>query len=196
MRRAIGRDHNIDEVARRAAHGDRHAFGLLCGAIEADIWRYCRSILRDHAAAQDATQETFARIVAGIRRYRGDAPVKVWALVIARRVCFEAIGKLARAPIPIDPQQHDLPARASERLAVDDVELLDELPDADRAAFVLTQLLGFSYADTAVVCDAPIGTIRSRVHRARCELARHWTESHTKRHTHNARTQGGRDGHY
>lgn len=85
--------------------------------------------------------------MAGIRRYRGDAPSKVLALVIARRVCFDAISKRDFDPMPIDLQQYDLPAcPQGERLAVDDAALLDELADDDRRRGTAPEhLLGLSY---------------------------------------------------
>ncbi len=176
----------LDAVARRAARGDRYAFGLLCAAIETDIWRYSRSVLRDHTSAEDATQETFARIVTAIRRYRGDAPVRVWALVIARRVCSDTIRRRDRHTLLVDdrPDPSYQPSTSIHRGRLTDAEqasLLDQLDDDDRTAFVLTQLLGFSYAETADIAAVPIGTVRSRVHRARNRLAALWTE--TNEHT-------------
>lgn len=175
-------DPELQLAARRAAAGDRHAFGVLCATIEGDIWRYCRSVLRDTGAAEDATQETFARIVTAIRRYRGEAPVRVWALVIARRVCSDAIRRRDRSVVPSGPQR-DEPALPSAwmhggRLTAPEHDaLLQALSPDDRTAFVVTQLLGFSYAEAAEVADVPVGTIRSRVHRARERLAELWTLS-------------------
>jgi RNA polymerase sigma-70 factor (ECF subfamily) len=172
----------LDAVAQRAARGDRYSFGLLCAAIETDIWRYCRSVLRDHTSAEDATQETFARIVTAIRRYRGDAPVRVWALVIARRVCSDTIRQRDRHNLIVDGRPHDRhhPSSSIHRGRLTDAEqtsLLDQLDNDDRTAFVLTQLLGFSYADTADITAVPVGTVRSRIHRARNRLAALWTEA-------------------
>jgi RNA polymerase sigma-70 factor (ECF subfamily) len=180
--RRITDQRELDEVARRAARGDRHAFGVLCAAIETDIWRYCRSVLRDHSSAEDATQETFARIVPAIRRYRGDAPVRVWALVIARRVCSDSIRQRNRndltlhdrSPIGHHPSSSLHRGRLS---AAEQTSLLDQLDSDDRTAFVLTQLLGFSYAETADIASTPIGTVRSRVHRARNQLATLWADA-------------------
>jgi RNA polymerase sigma-70 factor (ECF subfamily) len=176
------RRNDLEATARLAARGDRHAFGVLCATIEPDIWRYCRSVMHDHAAAEDATQETFARIVTAIRRYRGDAPVRPWALVIARRVCSEAFRRRQRTDIPVDQQRHahHHPVTHLHRGHLSSAEqdsLLDELAPDDRAAFVLTQLLGFGYAEAAEIADVPIGTIRSRIHRARDQLALLWVET-------------------
>ena len=176
-------DHrDLEGMALRAARGDRHAFGVVCATIEPDIWRYCRSVLQDHTSAEDATQETFARIVTAIRRYRGDAPVRAWALVIARRVCSETFRRRDRTDVPVDQQRHDHrhPATHLHRSHLSSAEqdsLLDELAPDDRSAFVLTRLLGFGYAEAADIADVPVGTIRSRVHRARNQLAELWAAS-------------------
>lgn len=204
-------DRELDVAARRAARGDRHSFGIVCATIEGDIWRYCRSVLRDDSAAEDATQETFARIVTAIGRYRGDAPVRVWALVIARRVCSDLIRRDARIETPSDPHRsdHTLPPASIHRGRLTSPEhdaLLHELAPDDRAAFVLTQLLGFSYDEAAEVAAVPVGTIRSRVHRARSRLADLWlaadlaghrNHDHTDRHDRYRRDprEGTSDGH-
>ena len=178
-------DHrDLEAIARLAARGDRDAFGVLCATIEPDVWRYCRSVLSDHVTAEDATQETFARIVTAIRRYRGDAPVRAWALVIARRVCSDIYRRRHRADLPVDQQHHTHrhPPTHLHRGHLSSVEqdsLLDELAPDDRSAFVLTQLLGFSYAEAAAIADVPVGTIRSRVHRARNQLAALWNDATT-----------------
>ncbi len=204
-------DRELELAARRAARGDRHAFGVVCATIEGDIWRYCRSVLRDDSAAEDATQETFARIVTAIGRYRGDAPVRMWALVIARRVCSDLIRRRARIEPPSDPHRsdHALPATSIHRgrlTAPEHDALLHELAPDDRSAFVLTQLLGFSYGEAAEVAAVPVGTIRSRVHRARSRLADLWLAAEltdngnqhpTERHDRHRRDprEGTSDGH-
>jgi DNA-directed RNA polymerase specialized sigma24 family protein len=72
-------------LARRAARGDGDAFELLCRRLQDDVWRYCRALSGDHEVALEAAQETFLRLVSAILRFRGDGPVRVFVLVIARR---------------------------------------------------------------------------------------------------------------
>jgi RNA polymerase sigma-70 factor, ECF subfamily len=171
----------VEALARRAARGDREAFALVCGAIEQDVWRYCNAVLRDPQEADDATQETFVRIVTAIRRYRGDAPVRVWACVIARRVCSERIRRAGAIAQPVDPARHEPRPAAGPSASVEAQALLDHLDADTRTAFVLTQLVGFTYQEAADIVEVPVGTIRSRVHRARSELAALWADRATDR---------------
>lgn len=123
-------------------------------------------------------QETFERAVRSLHRYRREGPAKAWLLTIARRVC-------------VDHTRRQQRRRRRERRAIDDAltggglgtviapddagrlsldALVDALDHDRRAAFVLTQVLGLQYAEAAAVLGCPIGTVRSRVARARFDL--------------------------
>jgi RNA polymerase sigma-70 factor (ECF subfamily) len=164
----------LEAAALAAASGDREAFAGLCSAIEADVWRYCWAILGERHLADEAAQETFVRAVTAIRRFRGDAPVKAWICVIARRVCFDMLRRRPRIPTPVDPALAALRCSPEPGEVVDALMLLRSLDDDVRSAFVLTQLVGLSYAEAAATAGVPVGTIRSRVHRARSQLADAW----------------------
>lgn len=165
-------DEELDDRARAAAAGDRAAFEALCRALQGDVWRYCRALGADDELAAEAAQDTFLRLVGAIRRWRGDAPVRVYTLVLARRAVAEAIRRERRhrdrAAAGADP---DRPVPGGQG-GVELTALVDALPDDLRQAFVLTQVLGLSYEQAAEVADRPIGTIRSRVFRARDRLVR------------------------
>lgn len=176
MRRRPNAADDADALARRAARGDRDAFARLCAAIEPDLWRYCHAVLRNRQEAEDATQETFLRLVTSIPRYRGDAPVRVWACVIARRVCSERLRRGALAPPAVDTARVEPRPTEGPSMHVDALALLADLDEDSRSAFVLTQLVGFSYQEAAEISDVAIGTIRSRVHRARGTLAELWAD--------------------
>lgn len=161
---------DVDAAARRAARGDGDAFEAVCRALQDDVWRYCHALTGDRELAFEAAQETFLRAVTAIRRFRGDGPVRVWLLVLARRAVAEVIRREARAPLLTaagDPPERHTPD-ATGRVAVE--QLVAALPLDLRQAFVLTQLLGLSYEDAARVADCPVGTIRSRVFRSRSRL--------------------------
>lgn len=164
-------DDELDDHARAAAAGDRVAFEVLCRALQSDVWRYCRALAGDDELAAEAAQDTFLRLVGAIRRWRGEAPVRVFTLVIARRAVARAIAQERRhrdrAARGADP---DRPV-AGAAGAVELQQLVDALPDDLRRAFVLTQVLGLPYETAADVENCPIGTIRSRVFRARERLA-------------------------
>lgn len=168
MRRSRQPPGSLEVAARAAASGDQDAFESLCVALRTDIFRYCWSLVGDEQLAEDATQETFLRATTAIRRFRGDAPVKAWLIVLARRSVGETLRRHRRAadaPLSTAPGVH------ADHAGVVALNTLIEGLDRDvRAAFVLTQLLGFSYADAAAISECPVGTIRSRVFRARDQL--------------------------
>jgi RNA polymerase sigma-70 factor, ECF subfamily len=170
-------DHNADVLASLAARGDRDAFAELCQGIHHDVWRYCWSLTGDRHLADDATQETFLRATTAIRRFRGDAPVRVWFVVLARRSVGAILERHKRTPIPAEPVH--LPVRDATGF-VDLGQLIGELTADARQAFVLTQMLGFSYADAATAMGCPVGTIRSRVFRAKVALVDAYTDAHTQ----------------
>jgi RNA polymerase sigma-70 factor, ECF subfamily len=161
-------DSDLQVAARRAADGDAEAFAALCRTLQDDIWRYCYALTGDRELAFEAAQETFLRAVTAIRRFRGDAPVRVWLLVLARRSVAGLRRRDERQPMPVhalvESVMHDQSGEVEINL------LINSLEEARRQAFVLTQMLGLSYEQAAKVAGVPIGTIRSRVFRARCEL--------------------------
>ena len=164
----------LTSLARAAGRGDRAALARLIRDTQADVWRLC-AYLVDQAVADDLTQDTYLRAIPALRKFRGDAPVRAWLLTIARRACAAEIAARGRdrrlaarlAVIP-DGTLGQPPAPPGAQAAVD--ELLAALEPDRRAAFVLTQLLGCTYAEAAAICGCPVGTIRSRVARAREDL--------------------------
>jgi RNA polymerase sigma-70 factor, ECF subfamily len=115
-------------------------------------------------------QETYLRALPALASFRGEVPVQAWLLSIARRVCADDVRRRRRArrlSARLDQMARD--TATSQPDSVDD--LLDSLEPERRDAFVLTQVLGLSYEEAAEVMGCPIGTVRSRVARARAELA-------------------------
>lgn len=160
----------LTALAFAAQGGDRAALEQLVQRTQADVWRMS-AYLVDRDSADDLTQDTFARAIGALHRFRGEAEVRVWLLAITRRVCADAIRSRVRrrnlfARLP-RPDAGEPPAGGRSEL---DLILAGLDPDR-RAAFVLTQVLGLSYVEAAEVCGCPIGTIRSRVARARDDLA-------------------------
>jgi RNA polymerase sigma-70 factor (ECF subfamily) len=158
----------LNALARAAGDGDRAALTALIAATQSDVWRLCAHLV-DPAEADDLAQETYLRAVPALRGFRGDAPVRAWLLTIARRVCAAEIKSRQRAREAAAGVAASLPAGDS-GLRAELTELLLSLDPDRRAAFVLTQVLGCSYAETASICGVPVGTIRSRVARARADL--------------------------
>jgi RNA polymerase sigma-70 factor, ECF subfamily len=162
----------FDEVTRLAVaarEGDRVAFAGFVRQTQGDVWRLCAHLV-DRDSADDLTQETYLRAVSAIVRFRGDASAKTWLLSIARRVCADAIRRRTRRRRALRRRGADevvAPARSGE---IELEALLQALAPDRRLAFTLTQVLGLSYDQAAAVVGCPIGTIRSRVARARADL--------------------------
>jgi RNA polymerase sigma-70 factor (ECF subfamily) len=165
----------LDEITRLALltrDGDRSAAGDFVRATQADVWRQCAH-LGNRDQADDLTQETYLRAFGALHRFAGRSSARTWLLSIARRVCADAVrgavreraGNASLAAVPPERSPDH-----SESIAWS--LLLAELPDRLRDPFVLTQLLGLSYAEVADICGWPIGTVRSRVARARDHLVR------------------------
>ncbi len=156
----------ITEAALRARRGDIAAAAAFVRATQADVWRLCAN-LADRAAAADLTQETYARAFASLHRFAGRSSARTWLLSIARHACADAVRAAVRARA-VSP-----PGERTESDPADSVALralLGSLDPSRREAFVLTQLVGLSYGEAAEVCGCPVGTVRSRVARARADL--------------------------
>ena len=162
-------------IAANAAVGDPLAAAALVRATQSDVWRLCAA-LGDRGSADDLTQETYLRAFAALHRFEGRSAVRTWLLSIARRVCADAVRSRRRRRLTLVREERDLeslaPAPGGDPIAEDAAvtDLLARLDADRREAFVLTQLLGLPYAEAAEVAGCPVGTIRSRVARARADL--------------------------
>jgi RNA polymerase sigma-70 factor (ECF subfamily) len=164
----------VDELTRAAVAagaGDRLALGEFVRRGQAEVWRLCANLV-DREAADDLTQDTFLRAVQALPAFRAEASARTWLLSIARRACADEIRRRGRrrrllARVASGRADSESPGPSG---AVELDLLVATLEPGRRAAFVLTQLLGLSYAEAAEVCDCPVGTVRSRVARARGDL--------------------------
>lgn len=160
----------LTRLAERAAAGDRDAMATFVARTQGDVWRLCAHLV-DRDAADDVTQDVYLRALPALSSFRGEASARTWLLSIARRTCMDelrgrsrrrALIERVRARVTVGPGVHPDPA---EGVTLDDV--VASLDPDRREAFVLTQVLGLSYAETAEICGCEIGTVRSRVSRAR-----------------------------
>lgn len=156
-----------------AQAGDRRALERFIRATQQDVLALCR-YLGDPDSADDLAQETYQRALASLHRFRATGPAKHWLLTIARRTCADATRRRSRRrrldQRVVNLAHDDLEVRPADSAGPEQDELL-ALLDADRrAAFVLTQINGLHYDEAAEVLGVPIGTIRSRVSRAREQL--------------------------
>jgi RNA polymerase sigma-70 factor, ECF subfamily len=145
-------------------------------ATHAEVWRFCAH-LAGHRHADDLTQETYLRAFTALPRFAARSSIRTWLLSIARRVVADHLRAEARRLPVTDGDWRTVAERHQPRVpGVADTVVLRELvrglePDR-REAFVLTQILGLAYREVAAVCDCPVGTVRSRVARAREDLIR------------------------
>ena len=172
-------DAQITAWALAAGTGDREAVDRFVRATHRDVWRFVAHLTADPGGADDLTQETYLRALVSLPRFAGRSCARTWLLSIARRVVIDRYRyESAR------PRLHgaDDWQAAAERVQdgsgtvpgfEEGVALLDLLRALDarrREAFILTQVLGLPYADAAVAAGCPIGTVRSRVARAREDM--------------------------
>ena len=166
---SVARDNDLRDLLEKAAEGDDRALGVLVRLTQRDVWRLCTA-LGSVGEVDDLVQETYLRAIPSIQSYRGEASVRSWLLAIDRNVCADHVRRRQRerrlvdrirerTVEPVSPEP-DLP-----------ITTLDHLAPERREAFVLTQLLDLSYEDAAAVVGCPVGTIRSRVFRAREDLS-------------------------
>ncbi|MET9501949.1 sigma-70 family RNA polymerase sigma factor [Streptomyces sp. NPDC006622] len=175
--RDTSKDESITAWALAARSGDPHAVDLFVRALHRDVRRYVTFLGADPQSAEDLTQDTFLRALGSLHRFEGRSSARTWLLSIARRAVIDSIRYSSSRPRLSDTddwqsaaertQPRDLPG-FDDGVAL--AELLDALPDDRRQAFVLTQLVGLPYAEAASVSDCPVGTVRSRVARARTSL--------------------------
>jgi RNA polymerase sigma-70 factor (ECF subfamily) len=170
-----------DEItgwALAAKGGDRAAAESFVRATQRDVRRMLTH-LSGPAEADDLTQETFLRAMRSLPGFAGRSSARTWLLSIARRVAVDHVRSAVRQPRTAALEDwtghsgRESGAEGSGGRFEDGVllrRLVEGLPADRREAFVATQLLGLSYAEAAEVCECPVGTIRSRVARARDDL--------------------------
>jgi RNA polymerase sigma-70 factor (ECF subfamily) len=168
-------DTDITGWALAAGRGDRAALERFVRHTQRDVWRFVAHLSSVHLA-DDLTQETYIRALGSLGRFQGRSSARTWLLSIARRAVVDHLRTIRTRPRRADTVDWQTAAERSQpdTPGFDDGVALDQLINAldpdRREAFLLTQTLGLPYADAALVCRCPVGTIRSRVARARDDL--------------------------
>ena len=163
----------VTAAALRASQGDAPALDRFVRETQGPVWRLCAHLV-DRASADDLTQEVYLRALPALSGFRGDASARTWILSIARHTCLDELRRRGRGRglmqriVAHSRDRDQVVPDPSGEVAV--AALVDGLDPVRREAFVLTQLLGLTYAETAAVCGCEIGTVRSRVSRARADL--------------------------
>ncbi|MFF7868002.1 sigma-70 family RNA polymerase sigma factor [Streptomyces qaidamensis] len=175
--RSESADASITAWALAARGGDAAAVDHFVRALHRDVIRYVAHLCADPQAVDDLAQDTFLRALGSLHRFEGRSSARTWLLAIARRAVADSIRYTAVRPRPADLPDWEPAAELAQPRGLpgfDDgvalLELLAGLPDERREAFVLTQLLGLPYAEVAALSNCPVGTVRSRVARARATL--------------------------
>ena len=162
----------VTRLALLAGAGDEQALEEFVGATYDQVWRLCAALV-DEQSGEDLAQDVYLRAVRALPRFRGDSTARTWLLAITRHACVDELRArsrrrrdsflLLRAP-SVELTAPD----ASQEISVTD--LISRLEIERRIAFALTQMIGLTYEEAATVCECPVGTIRSRVARARADL--------------------------
>lgn len=167
-------DADVTRWALDAKAGDRAAAAAFIRATQHQVHRFL-SHLADSRDVEDLSQETYLRAMRGLRGFDARSSAKTWLFAIARRVAADHVRTTMRRPRTVAVTGWDEATERGDSIAHFDEgvvlrRLLQDLDPPRREAFVATQIVGLSYAEAAQVCDCPVGTIRSRVSRAREDL--------------------------
>jgi RNA polymerase sigma-70 factor (ECF subfamily) len=167
------------QLVDRLRRGDPRAFEELVIAYQHRVFGVALRMLGSRAEAEEAAQEVFLRAHRAIADFRGDAKLSTWLYAIASRLCMNRLtsgerrllreGEETLARIP---SGHASPADELERSERDAAlhRAIAELSDERRMVVVLRDLEGLSYEEIAAALDLELGTVRSRLHRARMDL--------------------------
>lgn len=169
------------DLARRAAAGEAVAWQRLVDRFGGRIYNVARRFGRTPAEAEDLTQEIFLKLYRNLHRYRGDVPLAAWTLRLSKNLCIEQYrrSRLERAQAHVPAEElvelasgDDPRADAQRRLRLEAVHRAMAEMNQDLAlAVLLRDLQGFSYEEAAAFLGVPMGTLKSRLVRARRELA-------------------------
>ena len=164
-----------------AQGGDRRSLDILLRRHYDKVHAVCRRIAGSSRDADDAAQEAMISIVKGIHRFDGRSAFTTWIYRIATNAALDELRRRNRrpalhsvtdddgyAPESVDPLSERTVESVADRLAID--EALANLPEEFKAAVVLRDVCDLDYAEIADVLDVPVGTVKSRIARARAQL--------------------------
>lgn len=166
---------NEQEWIERARQGDEAAFSELVALHRQRVFRFCLALLGDAQAADETAQDVFVKLYESLLRFRGESRLATWLYRVALNACVDRRRRFwLTADAPIDtPSSRERPDEAFERQedAARLYRALSQLPDEFRAALVMRELEERSYAEISEILGISIGTVESRIFRARERLA-------------------------
>lgn len=155
---------------RRACEGDPVAFTALIRSYDPQLRAYAYRILRDRVLTEDALQNAYISAFRAISRFRGDASFKNWMYRIVHNACIDLIRK-RREELELFESVAIVEDPATAGVArLDLIEAFDQMTAEHRAVLVLVDVEGLDYAEAAEIVGVPIGTVRSRLNRARAAM--------------------------
>jgi RNA polymerase sigma-70 factor, ECF subfamily len=170
-------------LVQRVQRGERSAFDVLVLRYQQKVLKLVLRYIRDPMEAEDVVQEAFIKAFRAIGSFRGDSAFYTWIYRIAINTAKNALVSSKRRPVSYDidvqdPEQGDLEARLTDGETPEQLALTEEiretvnramadLPEDLRTAIVLREIDGLSYEEIAESMDCPVGTVRSRIFRAR-----------------------------
>lgn len=169
-------DDYVTDLALKAGRGDKAALTAFIARTQDDVWRLLAH-LAGREYADDLTQETYLRVLHSLPSFAGRSSARTWLLSLARRTWVDSVRHDMARPrksmteydtAAATTASPDNPNTWSE--VMDAWALVDALPSERREAIVLTQVLGYTYEEAAKIAGVRVGTIRSRVARARKDL--------------------------
>jgi RNA polymerase sigma factor (sigma-70 family) len=184
-----GSDVDEPELIRYAQQGDLDAFNRLIQIYERQVFNLAWRIMGDSDSAADATQEAFISAYKAVVRFRGGS-FRSWMMRIVTNACYDELRRRKRRPAgsleklfdevgvpePDDPgdliHKPEDPETATERAELSNAiqDCLNRLPDDFRVVAVLADVQGYEYGEVAQVIGKPLGTVKSRLARARARL--------------------------
>jgi RNA polymerase sigma-70 factor, ECF subfamily len=167
-------------LARRAASGHRDAWDRIIEILGRRVFNLAFQFAGNREDAEDLTQEVFLRLHVNLKSYRGDVPLIGWALRLSRNLCIDHYRRtrserrwhrVTEAVLDQLPSRGDLEAESQYRQRLDAVyQALSDLPEELGETVLLCDLQGWTLEEAAVYLDAPLGTVKSRLFRARQRL--------------------------
>ncbi|MCH8159722.1 MAG: RNA polymerase sigma factor RpoE [Proteobacteria bacterium] len=171
------------KLVERVQKGDNGAFDLLVLKYQHKIVNLVMRYVRDPELAQDITQEAFIKAYRALPRFRGESAFYTWMYRIAVNTAKNYLAAQRRRPMELeldmqDPEQYELHAKLKETDTPEGITLSNELleivenaiaalPEDLQTAIILRELEGMSYEEIAQTMECPVGTVRSRIFRAR-----------------------------
>jgi len=180
---AAGVEQSDLELVRRAQRNERGAFDLLVLRYQHKVIKLVARLLRDQTEAEDVAQEAFVKAYRALGSFRGDSAFYTWLYRIAVNTARNAIASRQRRPLDYETELSESEQSAlaskmrhtdtpeanalSEEIRTTVNEAIEQLPEDLRTAIVLREVEGLSYEEIAAAMDCPVGTVRSRIFRAR-----------------------------